>query len=139
MKAAVIQEPGGPDRLGVEQVPEPEFTGDEVVLKVHSAGLNHLDTWVRKGGRDLTLPKPHIPGSDASGVVIVAGPNVTGIAVGDEVFLDPGMSCGSCKYCNRREQGECVSFGIGVFGSDTVHQSCGGNDRSCLRRCHKGA
>jgi len=112
MKAAVIQEPGGPDRLGVEQVPEPEFTGDEVVLKVYSAGLNHLDTWVRKDGGGLKLPKPRIPGSDAAGVVIAAGPNVTGVAVGDEVFLDPGVSCGSCKYCNRGEQNECVSFEI---------------------------
>ena len=67
MKAVVIQEHGGPDKLRVEEVPEPTYTEDEVVLKVHSAGLNHLDIWVRKGRGNLNLPKPHIPGSDAAG------------------------------------------------------------------------
>jgi len=112
MKAVVIQEPGGMDRLGVEQVPEPEFAGDEVVLKIHSAGLNHLDIWVRKGRGGLKLPKPHILGSDAAGVVIAAGAKVRGVTVGDEVVVNPGLSCGSCEYCNRGEQSECVSFGI---------------------------
>jgi NADPH:quinone reductase-like Zn-dependent oxidoreductase len=112
MKAAVIREHGGVDRLRVEEVPEPKAAEDEVVLKVHSAGLNHLDIWVRKGRGGLKLPKPHILGSDAAGVVIAAGAKVRGVTVGDEVVVNPGLSCGSCEYCNRGEQSECVSFGI---------------------------
>ena len=48
MKAAVIHGHGGLDRIRIEQVSDPEPTKDEVILNVHSAGLNHLDIWVRK-------------------------------------------------------------------------------------------
>ncbi len=112
MKAVIIKEHGGPDKLKVEDVPEPKYTENEVVLKVHSAGLNHLDIWVRKGRGSLDLPKPHIPGSDAAGVVVAAGAKVTNVTVGDEVIINPGLSCGRCEYCNRGEQSECISFGI---------------------------
>jgi NADPH:quinone reductase-like Zn-dependent oxidoreductase len=37
---------------------------------------------------------------------------VKNINIGDEVILNPGLSCGSCEYCNRGEQSECISFGI---------------------------
>ena len=112
MKAAVIQEHGEVDKLRIEEVPEPEYTEDEIVIKVHSAGLNHLDIWVRKGRGNLNLPKPHVLGSDAAGVVVAAGVKVTNVSVGDEVIVNPGLSCGCCEYCNRGQQSECISFGI---------------------------
>lgn len=112
MKAVVIHEHGGMGQLRIEEVPEPKFTEDEVVLKVHSTGLNHLDIWIRKGRGGMKVPKPHILGSDATGVVVAAGANVKGVAAADEVILNPGLSCGSCEYCNRGEQSECISFGI---------------------------
>lgn len=130
MKAAVIHEPGGVDKLRIEEVPEPKFAEDEVVLKVHSAGLNHLDIWVRKGKGGLKLAKPHILGSDAAGVVVAAGANVTNVTVGDKVILNPGLSCGFCEYCNRGEQSECISFGIvgmtrpGTFAEQVAVPSC---------------
>jgi NADPH:quinone reductase-like Zn-dependent oxidoreductase len=115
MKAVIIQEHGGPDKLRIEEIPDPEYSEDEVVIKVHSAGLNHLDIWVRKGRGNLNLPKPHILGSDAAGVVVAAGANVTNVNAGDEVIINPGLSCGCCEYCNRGQQSECISFGIVGF------------------------
>ncbi len=112
MKAAVIQEHGGLDRVRIEQVSDPEPTEDEVALNVHSAGLNHLDIWVRKGRPGLKLAMPHILGSDAAGVVLAVGGNVTNVSIGDKVILNPGLSCGSCEYCKSGEQSECISFGI---------------------------
>jgi len=112
MKAAVIQEHGELGKLRIEEVPEPEYSENEVVIKVHSAGLNHLDIWVRKGRANLNLPKPHILGSDAAGVVAAIGANVTNVTVGDEVIINPGLSCGCCEFCNRGEHSECISFGI---------------------------
>lgn len=112
MKAAAIREHGGPDVVRIEEVPEPKFADDEVVLEVRSAGLNHLDIRVRKGRGSAKLTEPRILGSDAAGVVIAAGSRVRGVSVGDEVILNPGLSCGCCEYCNRGEQSECVSFGI---------------------------
>lgn len=112
MKAAVIHEHGELDRVRIDQVSEPEPADGEVVLDVHSAGLNHLDIWVRKGRPGLELAMPHIPGSDAAGVVAAVGAKVKNINIGDEVVLNPGLSCGYCEYCNRGEQSECPSFGI---------------------------
>jgi NADPH:quinone reductase-like Zn-dependent oxidoreductase len=112
MRAAVIQEHGGLDRVRIEQVSDPEPTEDEVVLNVHSAGLNHLDIWVRKGRPGLKLAMPHILGSDAAGIVLAVGGNVTNVSIGDKVILNPGLSCGSCEYCKSGEQSECISFGI---------------------------
>ena len=112
MKAVVIQEHGGLDCVEIDRVSEPEPTEDEVVLKVRSAGLNHLDIWVREGRPGLEVSMPHVMGSDATGVVIAVGANVTNVDIGDEVILNPALSCGSCEYCNRGEQSECISFGI---------------------------
>ncbi len=98
--------------LRIEEIGEPKFTDDELVLEVRSAGLTHLDIWVRKGRGGAGPSEPHILGSDAAGVVIAAGSRVRGVDIGDEVILNPGLSCGCCDYCNRGEQSECVSFGI---------------------------
>ena len=112
MKAAVIYEHGGLDQVKVEEVAEPKPGKNEVILDVKSAGLNHLDIWIRKGRPGLVLSMPHILGCDAAGVVIDAGSDVTNVRIGDEIVLNPGLSCGSCEYCNRGEQSECLSFGI---------------------------
>lgn len=112
MKAVTIREHGGPDVVRIEDISEPEITDDQVLVDVRSAGLNHLDIWVRKGGRSSKLTGPHILGSDASGVVVAIGNRVKDVRVGEEVVLNPGLSCGNCDYCRQGEQSECVSFGI---------------------------
>jgi len=112
MKTVIIEEHGGLDQLRFEEIPAPKPTEEEVVLRVHSASLNHLDIWVRKGRGGLKVAMPHILGSDAAGVVIAVGSNVKNVNVGDEVILNPGLSCDSCEFCNRGEQSQCLSFGI---------------------------
>ena len=112
MRAAAIREHGGSDVVRIEDIPEPKFAHDEVLVDVRSAGLNHLDIWIRKGPGSARLTKPLILGSDAAGVVIAAGSRVRNVSVGDEVILNPGLSCGYCENCNRGQQSECVSFGI---------------------------
>ena len=112
MKAAVIHEHGGLDRVRVEEVPEPKAGEGEVVLEVRSAALNHLDIWVRKGRPGLALKMPHVLGSDAAGVVVELGPSTHGVSIGDEVILNPGLSCGCCENCRRGQQSECTSFSI---------------------------
>ena len=112
MKAAVIYEHGGLDCVKVEEIAEPKPGKNEIILKVNSAALNHLDIWVRKGRGGLKVAFPHILGCDAAGIVVGIGADVTNVNVGDQVVLNPGVSCGSCEYCNRGEQSECSSFGI---------------------------
>ncbi|NOZ23547.1 MAG: zinc-binding dehydrogenase [Planctomycetes bacterium] len=112
MKAAVIHENGDLDCVRVEDIPDPTPEQGEVVLKVRAAALNHLDIWVRKGRPGVTLQMPHVLGSDASGVVEELGPGVGNVAVGDEVVLKPGLSCGECTHCLRGEHSQCFSYGI---------------------------
>ncbi len=112
MKAAVIHEHGGLDRVKVEEIPGPEPGRGQVILEVRAAALNHLDIWVRKGRPGLSLRMPHVLGSDAAGVVAETGEGVEGLKPGDEVILNPGLSCGACEFCLRGEQSECPTFGI---------------------------
>lgn len=112
MKAAVIYEHGELDCVRIEEVAEPKADRDEVILQVKSAGLNHLDIWTRKGRPGLNLTMPHILGCDAAGVVVSVGDDVTNVKIGNEVVLNPALSCGLCEYCNRGEHSQCISFGI---------------------------
>ncbi len=112
MKAAVIRSHGGVECVIVDKIPEPKAGENEVVLEIHSAALNHLDIWVRKGRPGVQLDMPHVLGSDGAGVVVEIGSKTRGINIGDEVILNPGLSCGYCESCGRGQQSECMSFGI---------------------------
>ncbi len=88
MDAWILDESPGTYRWGTIDVPTP--APDEVRIRVVTSALNHMDLWVTRG-----MPKPptpHIPGCDAAGVVDAVGSEVTGIAVGDEVVVNPGIS-----------------------------------------------
>jgi NADPH:quinone reductase-like Zn-dependent oxidoreductase len=88
MTAVRISRFGGPDVLQVEQVPRPEPGPGELLVRVHAAAINPVDTGVRAGQSqgiaDARLP--YIPGYDLSGVVAEVGEGVTRFAPGDEVF-----------------------------------------------------
>ena len=112
MKAVVIDKHGGLECIRIENVAEPTANENEVILDVRFAALNHLDIWLRKGRPGLEVDMPHILGSDAAGVVVEAGSKVHGISIGDEVMLNPGLSCGYCENCYRGQQSQCASFGV---------------------------
>ena len=113
MKALVLTELGGPDQLAVADVPRPELTREDAVLvRVHSAALNHLDVFVLGGLPGITYSYPHIVGSDAAGTVEAMGSGVTGFRAGDRVMVNPGISCGACEFCLDDEQPLCAGYGL---------------------------
>ena len=63
--------------MRLEEIPDPKPAKDEVILNIRSAGLNHLDIRMRKSRPGLGVTMPHIPGSDASGVVHRVDANVS--------------------------------------------------------------
>jgi NADPH:quinone reductase len=69
VKAIVLSETGGPERLELTEVPEPEPGPGQAVVSVHAAGVNFLDVLVRKGEYPQPPPLPTIPGSEIAGVV----------------------------------------------------------------------
>ncbi len=112
MRAVVIREHGGPEVLSFEDRPVPAPGPGEVRVKVRTVGLNHLDLWVRHGVPGHVFPLPIVPGCDVAGVVDGLGPGASGFAVGDEVVVAPGRSCGRCLACRRGEDPLCREYGI---------------------------
>jgi NADPH:quinone reductase-like Zn-dependent oxidoreductase len=87
VKAVRIHEDGGPEVLRYEDVPDPEPAPDEVVVRLRTASVNHIDVWLRKGLP--SVPKPRIIGADGAGVVEALGPGVDGPRVGEQVVINP--------------------------------------------------
>jgi NADPH:quinone reductase-like Zn-dependent oxidoreductase len=112
MKAAVIKEFGGVEAMEIADVPEPKPAAGELLIEIRSAALNHLDIWVRRGRPGGETAFPHILGSDASGVVCGLGESTHGFEVGDEVVINPGLSCGCCRFCLEGEHSQCAGFGL---------------------------
>ena len=96
MKAVTICRHGGPEVVQVQEVPDPQPAAGEVLIDIRAAALNHLDIWVRNGRPGMNLKFPHVLGSDAAGVVAEVGPGVRNVRPGEEVILNPAISCGSC-------------------------------------------
>jgi NADPH:quinone reductase-like Zn-dependent oxidoreductase len=88
MKAVQFASYGGPEVLQVVDVPEPHAGPGQVRIAVRAAGVNPVDWKLRAGYLKDFMPVelPAGVGSDASGVVDEVGPDVQGVAVGDEVF-----------------------------------------------------
>ena len=99
MKAITLHEHGDPSVLRYEDVPDPEPGPGQVLVDVHACALNRLDLWVRGGLPNLRLSYPHILGSDIAGRVAAVGPGVAASRVGEDVVLNPGLSCGRCEAC----------------------------------------
>jgi NADPH:quinone reductase-like Zn-dependent oxidoreductase len=112
MRAVTIREHGGLDRLRSEEVAAPVPGPGEVRVAVEAAGVNHLDTWVRRGVPGHAFPLPMVPGCDGAGVVESVGPGVTGRKAGDRVVLAPGFGCGLCPACAAGRDNLCRSYGI---------------------------
>ncbi|MGB3728990.1 MAG: alcohol dehydrogenase catalytic domain-containing protein, partial [Thermodesulfobacteriota bacterium] len=89
MKAIRYHEVGEVDVLKFEDVPTPEIGDDEVLVRVRAASLNHLDLRLRAGKSPRPVELPHIGGVDASGDVEEVGKNVTDLAPGTRVVIDP--------------------------------------------------
>jgi NADPH:quinone reductase-like Zn-dependent oxidoreductase len=89
MKAVVLHEYGGPEKLKFEDnVPEPQTGGNTVLIAAAAASVNPIDWKVRSGMRqkDLPLSFPAILGRDVSGVVKAVGANVKHFKPGDRVL-----------------------------------------------------
>ncbi|MGI8654482.1 MAG: zinc-binding dehydrogenase [Pyrinomonadaceae bacterium] len=112
MKAVVFNEHGGAEVLRYTDAPDPRPKANEVLVEVRACALNHLDVWTRAGLHGIPVPLPHILGNDIAGVVREAGELVTWVRAGDEVLLQPGVSCGHCRECLRGHDNLCPEYDI---------------------------
>ena len=108
MKAWILDESPGEYRLG--DVDAPEVGPGDVAVQPVASALNHMDLWLTRG-----LPKPHlphVPGCDTAGVVVAVGEGVTSVAPGDEVVVNPSVSCRRCPVCLAGDAPLCDRFQI---------------------------
>ncbi|MFG1816849.1 NAD(P)-dependent alcohol dehydrogenase [Kribbella sp. NPDC049174] len=108
MRAIVQDKYGSADVLRHDRIARPEISGDEILVRVHAAGLDR-GTWHLMTGKPYLLrlamglrgPRNPVPGRDVAGTVEAIGPEVTKFAVGDEVY---GVAPGSfAEYAVARE------------------------------------
>jgi NADPH:quinone reductase-like Zn-dependent oxidoreductase len=110
MRALCFARHGDTSGLLVAERPTPEPGAGEVLVRVRTAALNHLDLFVLAGMPGIPVELPHIGGADGAGTVAELGRGVTGWKEGDEVVLNPGLWCGRCEFCSKGEESQCVSF-----------------------------
>jgi NADPH2:quinone reductase len=87
MRAIVVREFGGPDVMRVEERPVPKPGPGQVLVRVHAAGVNPVDAYIRSGTYARKPSLPYVPGSDGAGEVESAGPDVAGFKHGDRVYI----------------------------------------------------
>lgn len=86
MKAAYIKQTGPPENIVFGELPKPEATGAQVLVKVEAVDVNPIDTYVRGGAVAMPLPMPYIIGCDLAGVVEAVGPLARQYRPGDRVW-----------------------------------------------------
>jgi alcohol dehydrogenase len=120
MRAARLHKVGQP--FQVDEIPVPEPRPNDVLVKVQACGvvpnLHNVVAYYPEWFPFLPLPKlPAIYGLDAAGIVESVGSHVVGIKPGDRVYVNPGLSCGSCPACRRRDNTNCPAYTFqGYFG-----------------------
>jgi NADPH:quinone reductase-like Zn-dependent oxidoreductase len=91
MKAFVIKRYGKKEKLHLTEVAEPVVKDNDVLVQIHAAGINVVDSKIKGGEFKLMLPykPPFILGHDVAGVITKVGSRVSKFKIGDEVYARP--------------------------------------------------
>ena len=92
MKAIVVREFGEPEVMKLEDVPTPEPSGTQVLVRLKAAGVNPVDTYLRTGIHAHAPKLPYTPGKDAAGLVESVGEAVTTFKPGDRVYTADSLT-----------------------------------------------
>lgn len=127
MNAAVLL---APRALTVQPTASPRPAADAVTVRVTAAGLCGTDYRIWTGDRAVAYPR--VMGHEFVGRVAALGSDVTTLAVGDRVVIEPNYSCGRCPLCREGNRNLCferTAIGIDVDGGFaeevTVPARCG--------------
>src|SRR6266852_1505464 len=119
MKAVVVHQFGGPEVLKLEEVPTPKPAAGQVLVRIHAAGVNPYDTYMRAGTYAVKPPLPYTPGSDAAGVIEAVGDGFKKVKPGDRVYTAKTVTGAYAEYALALEEQvhplpEKISFGQGA-------------------------
>lgn len=108
MKAAVFYGSGKP--LKIEDMPIPEITGDEVLVKIAGCGICQSDLEYIDLGVPTVKKPPIILGHETAGTVTDIGASVRGVNIGEPVLISNIISCGSCRNCRDGKDNICDNW-----------------------------
>lgn len=114
MRAAIVE---GVGKVSVTTVPDPTPGPRDVVVSVASCGICGTDLHILQGEFAPTLPI--LPGHEFAGEVVGLGSEVTELALGDRVAVDPSLYCNECRYCRAGRGNLCDrwnAIGVSVPG-----------------------
>jgi NADPH2:quinone reductase len=102
MKAIRMHEFGPPEVLRLEEVPDPKPAVGQVVVRIHAAGVNPVETYIRSGTYAHKPPLPYTPGGDAAGLIFAVGGQVSRLQPGDRVYTAGTVSGAYAQFalCN---------------------------------------
>jgi len=123
MKAAVFL---GEGNIAVQEVDRPLVGADDVLIKVMACGICGTDVHIFHGseGAAVTTP-PTILGHEFAGIVDAIGVNVTSVACGDRVSVDPNNTCGMCEPCKSGKAHFCENMiGYGTTADGGFAEYC---------------
>jgi NADPH2:quinone reductase len=103
MKAILCRQPGGPDDLTLEDIPDPQAGPGQAIVKVAAAGLNFFDTLIIAGKYQVKPSFPFSPAAEFAGVVESIGPGVRHVKVGDRVLGYQGYGCARERIAVKAE------------------------------------
>src|SRR5277367_5111405 len=98
MKAIQVHKFGGPEVLEYKEIPTLQPGPGQILVRVHAAGVNPYDTYMRAGTYAIKPPLPYTPGSDAAGAVESVGEGVTKVKAGDRVYTAKTQSGAYAEY-----------------------------------------
>jgi propanol-preferring alcohol dehydrogenase len=100
----------GSEPLSLDEIPDPEPVGNQVLLDVLACGVCHTEIDEIEG-RTPPAVYPRTPGHEVVGRVVGTGPDVTGLSVGDRVGVGwIWSSCGGCSFCEEGRENLCDEF-----------------------------
>jgi NADPH2:quinone reductase len=104
MKAIRVHKFGGPEVLKLEEAATPKPSAGEVLVRIHAAGVNPYDTYMRAGTYAVKPSLPYTPGSDGAGVVAAVGQGVKKVKEGDRVYTARTITGAYAEYALALEE-----------------------------------
>jgi len=121
VRAVAILSLAGPAGSALHELPDPLPGAGEVRVRLAASALNHLDLWATRGIPGVEYRFPFVLGADGAGFIDAVGPGVSADRIGEEVVLNPVLSCGSCDVCVAGERPLCRRFGMLGEHRDGTH------------------
>src|SRR5262247_1464647 len=106
MKAVIVRGFGGPEVLELAEVDRPEPGIDDVLVRIHAAGICYHDV-LSRGGRIPGGRPGRILGHEIAGEIVAAGAGVPAARIGERVVLYQRLFCGACRHCLAGRQDLC--------------------------------